>query len=97
MNTQSFYRPSSVSGSDEVFLSRPLVVNCAGVYANSAPFATHSKHGRKDYYLLYLHTGRMEVSMDGSLLAAAAGDLVVYYPHTAYSYIKAHDEPFAYY
>ena len=35
--------------------------------------------------------------MDGSLLAAAAGDLVVYYPHTAYSYIKAHDEPFAYY
>ncbi len=97
MNSQSFYRASAAQDSDEAILSRHLVVNCAGVYANNAPFTTQSKQGRQDFYLLFLDTGHMDVFFGGETVRIASGDLTVYYPGTPYHYAKTNADAFAYY
>ena len=67
----------------------PLLVNCAGSFVSSYPFATDNPAGRLDYYLLYVASGTLTVRIHDQLLSAGPGDLMILPPR--YHYYYAYD------
>ena len=79
--TVNAYNRCSVESS-----SAPIVVNCAGQTQMTYPFITDNKEGRLDYYLMYIKSGRLRVSLPSGEAIATAGDVVCFPPRRRYTY-----------
>ena len=75
---------------------RPLMVNCAGQFVASRPFATYNRTGRLDYYLLYIVSGRLEIPMGDTTVVAKRGCAVVFPPNAPYRYSYTGGETLCY-
>lgn len=85
MENQSYYRISDRGGCDEAISDRFLVVNCTGVCVLSRPF-TANRPGRRDYYLMYLFQGSLDILVDGRQTVISPGELVIFHPNTHLRY-----------
>ena len=89
MKTRSYYAYKDTVGinacSRESF-DAPIIVNCAGNFNTVYPFRTDNPAGRLDYYLMYITSGSLEFSVDGTEVTVGAGDTVVFPPKYGYSY-----------
>lgn len=80
-------------------LGAPLIVKSCGVYrlAGRAVFNTCRPHGRKDYQLIYVASGRIVVNYDGVTEVVSAGHMLLYRPGIAQDYTyHAEDRPEVY-
>ncbi len=64
----------------------PLVVNCAGQFCSEYPFRTDNREGRLDYYIMYITSGELYVSLSGGEQRAGAGSVLVFPPNYRYQY-----------
>ncbi len=64
----------------------PLVVNCAGRFKTEFPFTTDVPSGRKDFYLMYVTRGTLEVLVNDLSFNVSDGDVVLFAPDTGYKY-----------
>jgi AraC family transcriptional regulator, arabinose operon regulatory protein len=93
MNNQSYYRIEDVDGCDVAVKDKFLVVNCSGVCVLSVPFTTHARFGRRDYYLMYLYQGELEMDIMEIRQMVPAGSIIIFPPGCEYRYMKqGHDE-----
>ncbi len=97
MNHQSHYRIENDTGCDIAVDDRFLVVNCSGICMMSEPFNSFNKNGRKDYYMIYLFAGELEMELEGQIHAFRGGNLVIFPPGCAYRYTKRNREELVYF
>ena len=64
----------------------PLTVNCAGNFKAAFPLTTDNQSGRKDFYLLYLLSGELDVLIGEETVRASAGSLIIFPPNKRYKY-----------
>ena len=64
-----------------------LIVNCAGNFVTSSAFTTYSSKGRRDYYLMYIVSGRLEVEKNDGWLICKPGNFILFPPKTRYKYV----------
>ena len=74
-----------INACDRECYEYPLVVNCAGRVERSFPFATSSKTGRSDIYLMYIVSGKLQI--EGA--EVAEGTLVIFGAKYPYRYSSA--------
>ena len=74
----------------------PMIVNCAGRIVAHDPFVTDNEDGRRDYYLIYIEQGAMEVVLNGSTYTAQSGSAVIFPPHCHYKYTFHGDHTLSY-
>lgn len=91
MPSFSYYEFKSVTGFGFDCCNRkseelPIMVNCAGQYQASSDFSTDRREGRKDWYLLFVTDGELQLNFDGNKQIATVGTAVVYPPKTHYCY-----------
>ena len=101
MESLSFSAYQDLEGSplnhcSSVSFDRPLVVNCAGRFATSNSFVTHNRTGRRDYYLMHLISGELEIPMNGTTVIARRGSAVVFPPNEPYRYTYTGGETLCY-
>ena len=92
MENQSYYRHADRSGCDEAVFDRFLLVNCTGVCVLSKPF-TANRPGRRDYYLMYLFQGSLDILVDGRQTVISPGELVIFHPDTHLHYTLREGTP----
>ncbi len=86
-----------LNGSNRYSLERPLVLNCTGTYVTHSEFNTYNSIGRDDYYLLYVVSGKLNVTLaDGSIRRSEKGDLWIFPPHLLYRYSHTESEELEY-
>lgn len=76
---------------------KPLVVNCAGNFSVNRRFATDNVEGRLDFYLLYVHTGRLTVSLPCGDKVCTSGDFIIYPPRQRYRYSHEREDELDYF
>ena len=64
----------------------PLIVNCAGQMNTSFSFTTDNPQGRLDFYLMYIKSGSLSVSLPSGEARAEAGQAVIFPPCRHYRY-----------
>ncbi len=67
----------------------PLMVNCAGNISTTAYFNTDNLDGRNDYYLMYIVSGKLSLSLTDGWTVCSAGDFIIFPPKTRYRYTHA--------
>lgn len=97
MVNQSYYRLADNSGSNVEVLDKFLIVNCVGVYGLSTPFDSRNPYGRRDIYLMYLISGKMDIEINGNKCKLNAGDIALYPAFKPYHYTKTDDDDLQYY
>lgn len=97
MKMQSYYRLGDVKECNVRVDDRYLMVNCAGTTALSEPFTTHSRAGRRDYYMMVMARGALEMDLDGVPRIVRTGHMIIYPPETPYRYAKRDPGPMVYY
>ena len=75
----------------------PLTVNCAGNVVTSLPFTTDNPEGRKDFYFLYMASGRMCLTLPGGEHTISSGDAVLFPPELPYRYVFVGDGTLSYF
>ena len=102
MNSRYYYAfddtlpERAVNASSRESCEYPLTVNCAGNIVTASPFATDNAQGREDYYFIYMVSGCMDVSLNGSVCVATAGDIILFPPHCRYKYVYRGEAPLSY-
>ncbi len=102
MQAQAYYRLLNANDNDIADNAKHLVVNFAGLIVPPHPFRTWNPYGRKDYYLMYVIRGTLEIGSgthEEDTKYLHTGELFVFPPRTAYHYEPAggSDEEIAYY
>lgn len=97
MDNEAYYRIMDASGCDVAVEDRCLVVNCVGVSVLSRPFTTCRPHGRKDYYLMFIDQGSLDVVLDGQSQTIHPGHAVFFHPGDETWYVKRDDTEQIYY
>ena len=67
--------------------SMPLIVNCTGSMESKFPFTTYNPSGRLDYYLMYIASGTLCVTLPCGVMTLGAGCAVLFPPHYPYRYV----------
>lgn len=75
----------------------PLVINCAGITVMNKPFTTNNPTGRKDYYLLYLVKGSLNVSFPDGVKTCTEGTIIIFPPELPYTYALTSNDEMVYY
>lgn len=73
-----------------------IVVNYAGTLVITWAFKTDNPYGRLDYYLLYLKTGTLYLTLGETEYTVSEGTLVLIPPETPYTYHNKNGETIAY-
>ena len=81
---QSYYRTSLERDADICSTTKPLCVNCAGVVETDREFFTRGV--RKDYYLMYVCGGEMDIAAGGGKYCLKEGSALIIPPKTEYGY-----------
>lgn len=95
MENKSYYRILSDIDNDFAVTDSPFVVNCTGYHCFSEEVRVASL--RRDYYLLYLVRGSLEIQRPHTGRLMRAGELFVFPPEEPFAYAKPEGEPFEYY
>ena len=74
----------------------PLIVNCAGNFRTPFPFSTNNPSGRKDFYIMAIQKGELEIPLDGKGFIARSGSVIIFPPDYPYSYSYFGGEPLEY-
>lgn len=74
----------------------PLIVNCTGNVVTSAPLITDNVRGREDYYLMYMVSGSLDVTIGGEVRRVSAGNAVIFPPRCRYRYVYTGEERLSY-
>lgn len=80
-NNRSFY-----DANDRESKEREIMLNCTGECALSRSFSTLLTDGRGDFYLMYMLSGEMSLTVKGESFSFGSGDAIIIPPHTAYMY-----------
>lgn len=84
MKKQTYYNTPYERLANVCDNSRELCVNCVGAVDDSTDFNNHSV--RRDYYMMYVLSGSMQISFDGAKNIISSGDVLIMRPGTKYSY-----------
>ncbi len=87
MYTNAAYLHNSFS--DDIDLSKPLIVTCCGYYRiHTMPaFLTERPQGRKDYQLLYIASGKAHFFFHGKEHLIPEGTMILYRPDEPQKYV----------
>ena len=102
MDTLSYYsvqsneKKSLIRGSMES-TEYPLIVNCAGNIKASFSFSTNNPEGRKDFYIMAIQRGELEIPLRDKKVIAGPGSIVIFPPNEGYSYSYFGGEPLEYF
>ncbi len=58
----------------------PLIVNYAGNVVTSVPLITDNVRGRDDYYLMYVVSGSLDVTLEDGAQKAVPGNIILLAP-----------------
>lgn len=97
MNSQAYYRIAGDHNCNIPVDDRFLVVNCTGVCVLPEPFSAHNPTGRKDYYLMVLSEGTLQMDVDGRMGPVYAGSAIIHPPGYPYRYRKNDRTSLVYY
>lgn len=75
---------------------RPLIVNCTGTIFTSAELRTDNVETRVDYYLLYLVSGELTVTLPTKEAILEAGNFIIFPPNCRYKYSHKNGAPIEY-
>ena len=75
----------------------PLIVNCAGKIKTPFSFSTNNPDGRKDFYIMALKSGELEIPLKDRRVVATPGSIVIFPPDEGYSYSYFGEEPLEYF
>lgn len=95
MQNKSYYRMPSDTDNNFAVDNAPLMVNCTGhsYYTEE----TRGNSVRRDYYLIYLISGRIRISEPRTSREMCAGDVMIFAPDRPFSYFKPEGQPMEYY
>ena len=101
MSSLSYYSTQSneISGINRCSLESseyPLIVNCAGNFKTPFVFSTSNPSGRKDFYIMMIQKGELEIPMDEKKITAGPGSVIIFPPNYPYSYSYPGGEPLEY-
>ena len=74
-----------------------LSINITGCLVTADPFTTHIQTGRRDYTLIYLTKGKMDILTAMGKQSITAGEMIVYQPDREYWYSHPQGEEIVYY
>ena len=74
----------------------PLMVNCAGCVETVLTRGNFNHKGRQDYYLIYIVSGKMDLSSGDMTGKAFDGDVVIFPPNKSYGHIHPQNERLKY-
>lgn len=82
-----FSSKSYLNLNDKVSYEHPILVNVCGRYSGeNISFKTHSLSGRKDYYLIYVTEGALKIVLNGEIIPAEKGSVIIFPPKYKYEY-----------
>ena len=84
MKGQTYYNATHELMANVCDMTKELCVNCTGVVDDSRDFVTHSI--RRDYYMIYILEGSMNVEFEDIKSVMSQGDLLIIKPETEYLY-----------
>ncbi len=96
MDIQSYYRTKENESNTEIS-NQYLVVNCTGVLSIKKPFSTQVARQRRDYYLMYMHKGTLEVKLKSRTFILNEGETIIFPSNTPYYYQKTNHLDTVYY
>ena len=96
MESKGYYT-DSIENNDCCVSDRPLYINCAGVCSFKSDFSGGHERGRKDYYLLYLNRGELDVFTDSEHIEMKSPRLIIFAPNTPCIYKNKPGEHIDYY
>lgn len=88
---------SEINQSNIESKERPLVVNCAGIFAGELAFTTDKRGGRLDYQLIYVSEGRLTFFHEGTSAEAGAGSVILLPPRVPYRFTHRGGERIRYF
>ena len=101
MNSLSYYSAMNSENGDMNKCSvassdYPLIVNCAGNFKTPFPFSTNNPSGRKDFYIMAIQKGELEVPLSDKTVIAKPGSIIIFPPSFPYGYSYHGGEPLEY-
>lgn len=75
----------------------PLKVNCTGRFTTDVPFTTDNKRGRRDLYLMYVSSGRLDIFNGNGTVSLSAGSTLIIPADTPYKYTYSGGERLCYF
>lgn len=84
MKMQSYYAPSDAPMSNKYDQINDISVNCVGAVDDS--FSFHTSFSRLDYYLIYILSGKMDITFNKEKNVISAGEFLIIAPKTNYLY-----------
>lgn len=92
MKIQSYYRVPSpkIHNGDFEINDEPLIVNCTGFWHREpceSPIVTDRPSGRKDFYLIYMTDGCMDIGLDNGIERLEGGSFIIHAPRTPYYHV----------
>lgn len=98
MRSQGYYRlPGSEMVNNCADNSRYLLVNCAGICSLEEDFLTNIPHGRRDWYLQYVHQGTLVTRLQGVECTASPGSFLIYPAEIPQYYFRGSQATLEYY
>ncbi len=82
---------------DRCITDKPLVVNCVGSVSLSQNFANNQSNGRRDFYIMYMINGEMDLYFGGAYAHLTQGQFIILPPNTPYRYNNKNDSCVDYY
>lgn len=99
METKYYYLnlfDDGINRDNREITSRPLMVNCAGCIKTVYTRGNFNHKGRQDYYLIYIISGKMQLSSGNTKAEAFDGDVVIFPPKKEYGHIHPENEKLNY-
>ncbi|MBO5060510.1 MAG: helix-turn-helix domain-containing protein [Clostridia bacterium] len=84
MKTQTYYNVPYERMANVCDMTKKLCINCVGAVDDSVGFTTRSV--RKDFYLMYILKGSMNIEFDSTKSTISAGNFLIMKPGTKYVY-----------
>ncbi|HBP38492.1 MAG TPA: hypothetical protein DD640_07090 [Clostridiales bacterium] len=97
MNNESYSRNNELTDDGAAADGQYLQINCTGICAMNRSFTTYRPQGRRDYYLLFMDRGTLEVIREGQPQVIQPGHLVIFHPGETQWYVKHDDSEMVYY
>jgi len=94
---RNYFLTYDIDGNNACHTERDIIVNCCGLENLDKPFETVRHKGRKDFFVLYLASGILEVLTDEGMKIIIPGQMITYFPHTPCVYNNERKESVKYY
>ena len=85
MDNKTYYT-DTLNSDNQCITDRPLHVNSTGICSFKVDFTGGHEKGRKDFYLMYLCRGELNVTFGGRNCVLKSGQLIIFPPKTPCMY-----------